>query len=84
MLGLTPVKTVGSMKKPLPAEGPEVKASPPERRVAPSSLPALTKPRTRSYCVLVTWGPWKVVSANGSPTTETFLTCSLKAAMKVS
>lgn len=84
MLGFTPVKIVGVMKKPFLDDGPFVKASPPETRVAPSSLPALTYPRTRSYWTLVTWGPWKVVSAKGSPTTEYSETCFLKASTNFS
>ena len=54
MLGFTPVKTVGVMKKPFPPGPTLVKASPPDVSVAPSSLPDLMNPRTRSYCVLVT------------------------------
>ena len=78
------MKMVGCTKKPFPVFMAVGKDSPPEMRRAPSSLPDAAKPRTLSYCVRVTWGPWNVLSSKGLPTTDSLLVTSLNDWMKLS
>ena len=64
MVGSTPAKTVGSMKRPFGVS----RRPPPSRSSAPSARPASTRSRILPNCSSVAIAPTLVAGSSGSPT----------------